>query len=77
MYKFTFISIISFISVLLSSCKESNEDLLQTLRSENDIYYNQNNQEAIRRVESIMYNNTNLNNIYERFKIVHISDTHL
>ncbi|MBQ4161885.1 MAG: metallophosphoesterase, partial [Parabacteroides sp.] len=76
MYKFTFISIISFISVLLSSCKESNEDLLQTLRSENDIYYNQNNQEAIRRVESIMYNNTNLNNIYERFKIVHISDTH-
>ena len=77
MYKFTFISIISFISVLLSSCKESNEDLLQTLRSENDIYYNQNNQDAIRRVESIMYNNTNLNNIYERFKIVHISDTHL
>lgn len=77
MYKLIFISIIGFISVLLSSCKESNEELSQTLRSKNDIYYNQNNQDATRRVESIMYNNTNINNIYERFKIVHISDTHL
>ena len=77
MYKLIFISIIGFISVLLSSCKESNEELSQTLRSKNDIYYNQNNQDATRRVESIMYNNTNKNNIYERFKIVHISDTHL
>lgn len=69
--------IIGIILSILSGCQT--EDLLNELSlrsSENEKYYHQNNQIAARRLADIMYNSEE-GNSYERFKIVHISDTHL
>lgn len=61
------------------ACKDTEDDsLVSTLRSDIDgSLYITNNKEATRRLDSIMYNRTDTNNIYERFKIVHISDPHI
>ena len=61
------------------ACKDTEDNLsISTLRSDiNDYSYTINNNEATRRLDSIMYNKTDINNIYERFKIVHISDPHI
>lgn len=78
MFQNIIIYIFTIILLFLSACKDSNNELQQTLRSNiNNSYYEQNNQEATLRLESIAYNKTNITNIYERFKIVHISDPHL
>ena len=69
---------ISFLISLLfvsTSCKES-LDILNFRNGENESFYNGNNKEAISRLAKIMYNKTD-STIYERFKIVHISDPHL
>lgn len=62
-----------------TACKDNENDLsISTLRSDiSDHLYTINNKEATRRLDSIMYNKTDTNNIYERFKIVHISDPHI
>lgn len=58
-------------------CNDQEEDkLIATLRSgANDYLYELNNQEAIKRVTSIMYSDSSQK--VELFKIVHISDPHL
>ncbi|WP_298546850.1 metallophosphoesterase [uncultured Parabacteroides sp.] len=61
------------------ACKDTEDNLsVSTLRSDiNDYFYTINNNEATRRLDSIMYNKIDTDNIYERFKIVHISDPHI
>lgn len=71
---------VCFFLLIFVGCKETTEDndAVTALRSSMDnAFYLQNNKDAIRRVDSIMYNKTNTSNKYERFKIVHISDPHL
>ena len=66
--------------LILAGCKETteDEDAIASLRGGIDnAFYAQNNKDATRRVDSIMYNKADTSNKYERFKIVHISDPHL
>jgi predicted MPP superfamily phosphohydrolase len=61
----------------LAGCGD-NEGKGASLRSsDSEFYYLINNREATRRLASIMYNRTDTAHPVERFKIVHISDTHL
>lgn len=70
------ISLLFILGSMLAGCQE--EDLDTSLRSdENDTFYWENNKIASQRLASIMYNKTDSSTIYERFKIVHISDPHL
>ena len=65
-----------FILLILSvGCKDDWKNL--NLRSgENEPFYWENNKLAAQRLAKIMYNKTDSGS-YERFKIVHISDSHL
>lgn len=66
---------ILFILLLTAGCREDVGNL--NLRSsENDAFYWENNKEAAGRLAKIMYNKID-GKRYERFKIVHISDSHL
>lgn len=62
---------------IFTGCGDQEKDLPPKLlrSSTNAYFYIQNNNDAIKRVHSIMYNDTTQE--YERFKIVHISDSHL
>ena len=61
------------------ACRDTEDNLtVSTLRSDiHDYLYTINNSEATQRLDSIMYNKTDTDKIYERFKIVHISDPHI
>lgn len=74
LYNLIYVIISFFIFI---GCNDQEEDkLIATLRSgANDYFYKLNNQEAIKRVTSIMYSDSSKNG--ELFKIVHISDPHL
>ncbi|MDR1938607.1 MAG: metallophosphoesterase [Tannerellaceae bacterium] len=55
---------------------DDKDDLLRSADSQSS-YYAINNSDATKRLSSIMYNRTDVNRPVERFKLVHISDTHL
>ena len=61
------------------ACRDTEDNLtVSTLRSDiHDYLYTINNSEATQRLDSIMYNKTDTDKIYERFKSVHISDPHI
>ena len=61
------------------ACRDTEDNLtVSTLRSDiHDYLYTINNSEATQRLDSIMYNKKDTDKIYERFKIVHISDPHI
>lgn len=54
------------------ACRDTEDNLtVSTLRSDiHDYLYTINNSEATQRLDSIMYNKTDTDKIYERFKIV-------
>lgn len=68
-------SIISFFILIGCSKQEKEDEIIKALRSSNNLLFKQNNKEAMNRLESIMYTDTTQKQ--ERFKIVHISDSHL
>ncbi|MDR1343858.1 MAG: metallophosphoesterase [Tannerellaceae bacterium] len=68
---------LSLATVSLTAGCNKNNDGDGELRSDSKFYYSINNADAIRRVSSIMYNYTDSSEPVERFKLVHISDTHL
>lgn len=68
-------SILLTLILLLAGCSDNVGNL--NLRSnENDLYYWENNKEASQRLAKIMYNDKS-DQKTERFKIVHISDSHI
>lgn len=76
----TSLSLVSLLLLftLLSGCKDDEfSDDLETTNSNNEIFYEENNEIATKRLSTIMYNDSNTPDTYERFKIVHISDPHL
>ena len=65
-----------FILLILSvGCKDDWKNL-NSRSGENEPFYWENNKLAAQRLAKIMYNKTDSGS-YERFKIVHISDSHL
>lgn len=67
-----------FTIALLSGCKDDElSDDLETTNTNNEIFYEENNNIATKRLSTIMYSDPNTSDTYERFKIVHISDPHL
>ncbi|MDR1557254.1 MAG: metallophosphoesterase [Tannerellaceae bacterium] len=63
--------------VCLTGCSDQGKEVASLRSSDSNFYYLINNREATRRLASIMYNRTDTAHPAERFKIVHISDTHL
>jgi predicted MPP superfamily phosphohydrolase len=61
----------------LTGCSEEGSSVGLLRSHDNKAYYTINNEEASLRLSSIMYNRTDTLYGGERFKIVHISDTHL
>ena len=60
------------------ACRDTEDNLtVSTLRSDiHDYLYTINNSEATQRLDSIMYNKTDTDKIYERFKIVQLYKPH-